>query len=54
MSGRRQRSSGVSEFTENEINDLASRLQALLPQPSQQTRNPRDMGAEVTRSLFSC
>ncbi|KAL1368296.1 hypothetical protein HN51_022446 [Arachis hypogaea] len=54
MSGRRQRSSGGSEFTENEINVLASRLQALLPQPSQQTRNSRQVSVlEILKETCS-
>ncbi|QHO24405.1 Transcription factor [Arachis hypogaea] len=54
MSGRRQRSSGRSEFTENEINDLASRLQALLPQPNQQTRNSRQVSVlEILKETCS-
>ncbi|KAL1330715.1 transcription factor ILI3-like isoform X2 [Arachis ipaensis] len=53
MSGRRQRSSGRSEFTENEINDLASRLQALLPQPNQQTRNSRVSVLEILKETCS-
>ncbi|KAL1368297.1 transcription factor ILI3-like [Arachis duranensis] len=53
MSGRRQRSSGGSEFTENEINVLASRLQALLPQPSQQTRNSRVSVLEILKETCS-
>ncbi|MED6149876.1 hypothetical protein PIB30_066848 [Stylosanthes scabra] len=56
MSGRRQRrsSTGGFEFTENEITDLASRLQALLPQPSQQTRNSRQVSVlEILKETCS-
>ncbi|MED6158142.1 hypothetical protein PIB30_030058 [Stylosanthes scabra] len=52
MSRRRQRrsSTGGFEFTENEINDLASRLQALLPQ----TRNSRQVSVlEILKETCS-